>query len=100
MIEGLILAVAVAGFVSLLVLPLAVCEIVRLGRRNRELAERNAVQAVLLHRLEWPLSVGEPLEDGKRVVTIITDEERIAYRAAVEAGYADLPGYVEKYRVN
>lgn len=91
MIEGLILAVAVAGVVSLLVLPLAVCEIVRLGRKNRELAERNAVQASM---------IGVAEIQRHPLVREVMDEERRNHRAAVEAGYADLPDYVEKYGAN
>ena len=91
MIEGMILAAAVAGISALLVMPLAVCEIVRLGRKNRELAERNAVQASMIGLAEIQR---HPL------VREVVDEERRNHRAAVEAGYADLPAYVEKYGVN
>lgn len=48
MIDGVFVAVLVAAVAGLLVTPLALVEIVRIGRRNRQLAERNAVQAALL----------------------------------------------------
>lgn len=50
MIDGILLAALVAAVTALLVLPLAVCEIIRLGRKNRDLAERNVAQAMALSR--------------------------------------------------
>lgn len=52
MVEGVIFSVLIAGAFGLIVMPVALCEIVRLGRKNRELAERNAAQAVTIARLE------------------------------------------------
>lgn len=68
MIDGIFLAVLMAGVTGLLVTPLALCEIVRIGRKNRELADRNAAQAVTIARLEWPLSVGEAPNLGETKV--------------------------------
>lgn len=48
MVEAVVWSMMIASVSALLVLPLAVCEIIRLGRKNRNLAERNAAQAAAL----------------------------------------------------
>lgn len=67
MVEGLILAACVGCVSAALVLPLAVCEIVRLGRINRRLTERNAAQGTALAMLA---------ERGHRAVQVIDDSGR------------------------
>lgn len=45
MIELMVSAMVVAGIAGLVLMPLALMEIIRVGRLNRQLAERNALQA-------------------------------------------------------
>lgn len=67
MLDGILLAGLVAAVAALCVLPLALCEIMRLGKINRELTERNATQGTALAMLA---------ERGHRAVQVIDDAGR------------------------
>ena len=81
MIDVVFMATIVAGVAGLLVMPLGLVEIIRIGRLNRQLAERNAVQAALLAD-RWPVA---PLEKPSRSIAheggwIVTSADGLRFR--------------------